>query len=203
MEFIMKNKFFNLVSAGILLSISSLANAGLIMGDFRTESDLPSNSSGSLVFESLAQNMGSGYELDGSNFMENPSNWIGGVVHMDYDTATGVLLLDSQDIWNFETFDALISNISFDVAGEYISGIVMLDNNLVEPGMTPVVTFDENNISISYFANVTNQFDFTNGSASFQVYTSAPAAKVPEPSTLAVFALGLMGLASRRFKKQA
>ena len=26
---------------------------------------------------------------------------------------------------------------------------------------------------------------------------------VPEPSTLAVFALGLMGLASRKFKKQA
>ncbi len=26
---------------------------------------------------------------------------------------------------------------------------------------------------------------------------------VPEPSTLAIFALGLMGLASRRFKKQA
>jgi hypothetical protein len=33
-------------------------------------------------------------------------------------------------------------------------------------------------------------------------YTFA-AAQVPEPSTLAIFALGLMGLASRRFKKQS
>lgn len=30
-----------------------------------------------------------------------------------------------------------------------------------------------------------------------------PTTEVPEPSTLAIFALGLMGLASRRFKKQA
>jgi hypothetical protein len=29
------------------------------------------------------------------------------------------------------------------------------------------------------------------------------ATEVPEPSTLAIFALGLMGLASRRFKKQS
>jgi hypothetical protein len=28
-------------------------------------------------------------------------------------------------------------------------------------------------------------------------------AEVPEPSTIAIFAIGLMGLASRRFKKQA
>jgi hypothetical protein len=34
-------------------------------------------------------------------------------------------------------------------------------------------------------------------------YNTASAKAVPEPSTLAIFALGLMGLASRRFKKQA
>jgi hypothetical protein len=31
----------------------------------------------------------------------------------------------------------------------------------------------------------------------------AAAAAVPEPTTLAIFALGFLGLASRRFKKQA
>jgi len=34
-------------------------------------------------------------------------------------------------------------------------------------------------------------------------YSSTSQVKVPEPSTLAIFALGMMGLASRRFKKQA
>ncbi|WP_259368600.1 PEP-CTERM sorting domain-containing protein [Colwellia sp. BRX10-4] len=34
-------------------------------------------------------------------------------------------------------------------------------------------------------------------------YAGVEAASVPEPSTLAIFALGLMGFASRRFKKKA
>lgn len=33
--------------------------------------------------------------------------------------------------------------------------------------------------------------------------TTGPTSTVPEPSTLAIFALGIMGLASRRFKKQS
>jgi len=44
------------------------------------------------------------------------------------------------------------------------------------------------------------------GSEWFQVsdlrYTAGSTAQVPEPSTLAIFALGIIGLASRRFKKQ-
>ena len=31
---------------------------------------------------------------------------------------------------------------------------------------------------------------------------TSPTTSVPEPSTLAIFALGIMGLAARRFKKQ-
>lgn len=38
---------------------------------------------------------------------------------------------------------------------------------------------------------------------SWLLYRTAMAAPVPEPSTLAIFALGMMGLASRRFKKQS
>ena len=36
-----------------------------------------------------------------------------------------------------------------------------------------------------------------------ETFTFAPAAAVPEPATLAIFALGMIGLASRRFKKQS
>ncbi|MFT5311844.1 MAG: hypothetical protein ACI8Z9_000319 [Paraglaciecola sp.] len=39
--------------------------------------------------------------------------------------------------------------------------------------------------------------------AEAQLFSAAAAAPVPEPSTLAIFALGLMGLASRRFKKKS
>ncbi len=45
-----------------------------------------------------------------------------------------------------------------------------------------------------------SMFNFTEGTASFQITTSSQ--PVPEPSTLAIFALGIMGLASRRFVKK-
>jgi hypothetical protein len=41
-----------------------------------------------------------------------------------------------------------------------------------------------------------------NAFTAFDNVSFVDAAEVPEPSTLAIFALGLMGLASRRFKKQ-
>ena len=38
--------------------------------------------------------------------------------------------------------------------------------------------------------------------ANFQITTDSPTGDVPEPSTLAIFALGIIGLATRRFKKK-
>ena len=52
-------------------------------------------------------------------------------------------------------------------------------------------------------------YDFTNifnddiGNGPIQTHALVRVSQVPEPSTLAIFALGLMGLASRRFKKQS
>lgn len=50
-------------------------------------------------------------------------------------------------------------------------------------------------------------FSYRNGTGSFNVnvaaITSSSVSVVPEPSFLAIFALGLFGLASRRFKKQS
>ena len=37
----------------------------------------------------------------------------------------------------------------------------------------------------------------------FSSFDNPNVSKVPEPSTLAIFALGMIGLASRRFKKQS
>ena len=37
----------------------------------------------------------------------------------------------------------------------------------------------------------------------FNIDTTPAVNAVPEPSTLAIFALGMIGLASRRFKKQS
>jgi hypothetical protein len=53
-----------------------------------------------------------------------------------------------------------------------------------------------------------NIVDGSSTSASLQInaletFTFRPATEVPAPSTLAIFALGMIGLASRRFKKQS
>ena len=187
-------KYIKATAAAIAISISGFANAGLIIGDFRTESNLPELRTGSpLVYQSLAQSIGAGYELDGTDLFENPDGWGGGEVWLDYDVSTGILLLDSQDEWDFNTFDAFINNISFDIAGEHITDITMLTNDLVNDGTIPVLSFTDNSIQVSY----TGSFDFTGRSATFQITTS-----IPEPSTLAIFALGIIGLAARRFKKQ-
>ncbi len=190
------------MKAGLIVSVTCLvniANAGLIVGDFVTHSDLPdAGSSGALIYQELSQTIGAGYELDlvDGDYLTNLSNWGGGLVWMDFDPTTNILLLDSQDEWDFQTFDAFINNIQFS-AGEYITGISLLNNDLVSPNTVPLLSFTNNSIHISY-AGV---FDFTGNSASFQITTSS--ASVPEPSTLAIFALGMIGLASRRFNKQS
>ena len=48
------------------------------------------------------------------------------------------------------------------------------------------------------------RYGWTNGAVSFDtVRAQLYSTEVPEPSTLAIFALAMMGLASRRFKKQS
>ena len=194
------------VKLGILLTMfCSVANAGLITGDFRTESDLPGyGSSGALVYESLDRNIGQGYELDDLDFVENPSDWNGGVVWVDYDESTNILTLSSQDTTDFQTFDLLISNIVFDIVGEVISGISLISDNLIEEGdefgpvllVNPVsYSYTSDSISISYEETGEDIFYFTGGTAKFQIATS-----VPEPGSLVLLGLGLAGLGFSRRK---
>jgi hypothetical protein len=110
-----------------VLLITGNVEAAILSGDFRTESDLPycCDRAGPLVYENIGAAVGAGEELTGANFVQNPSNWGGGVVHMDLDPLTNILTLHSQDIWDFETFDAWITNIVFD-AGERITGLSLI-----------------------------------------------------------------------------
>jgi hypothetical protein len=173
------------------------ANAAVTFGDFRTESHLPNHSDGGpLVYESLGVAIGDGEELDDSDFVENPSGW-GGVVHMDLDPATGILTLDSQDTWDFQTFDAWITNIQFD-AGESIVGISMLTNDLTDVGVVPTLSFTADSVHISY-DYVPDVFHFTGDNATFQIMTSAmPAVPAPGAILLGTIGTGLVGWMRKR-----
>lgn len=56
------------------------------------------------------------------------------------------------------------------------------------------------NFDVLYGAGVVTYIDYT---LEFVVRSLDDSTTVPEPSTLAIFALGMIGLASRRFKKQS
>lgn len=194
-----------LISLTILLSLvtAQQASAALIQGDFRTESDLPycCASGGPLVYEKLGASIGTGEELTSADFISNPSFWGGGVVHMDIDPLTNILTLISQDDWDFETFVAQITNIQFSTS-ETITGLSLITNDLTTPTFIPTLTFTANSVVINYdngSFNAGGGFDFTGGTATFQLQTSLTS--VPEPGSLALLGLGVSGLAFVRRRK--
>lgn len=175
------------------------ANAALVTGDFRTESNLPDTRTGSpLVYESLNQSIGAGYELDNGDFLENPDGWGGGVVWMDFNESTNILTLVSQDRWDFETFDAYISNIVFDTVGEYISAVSLVSNGLTNPSFLPTLSFSDNSLHVSY-DYTPDVFNFTGGISTFQIETATTT--VPEPSAFLLMSLSLAGLGFFRRNK--
>lgn len=201
----MTNKARTLSSliAIIGLAISVNASAAIIKGDFLTASDLPyssfANYLGALLYGKVDASVGPGVELTNADFIENPSDWLGGVVNMDLDPTTNILTLSSQDTLDFQTFDASISNIVFD-AGEVITGLFLLSGNITDPGLLPLLEFGNNSIHIRYDIGPGNDtFFFTGTQAQFKITTSLTAAPLPGAAWL--FGSGLIGLLGLRKKK--
>ncbi len=189
----MKNKVFLLVTGLLLFGIIGFVNATVISGDFRTEADL--GHSGPLVYQDLGATIDGGVELTGVDFLESPY-WSGGEVNMDYDPISNILTFAPQEFANFQTFDAWINNIAFDSI-ETITGLTMLSNGITDPVIVPTFSFTSNSIHIGWEAS---HFYFADGIAEFQITTSE-GAPVPEPATMILFGIGLLGLAGVNRRK--
>ncbi len=201
----MNIKMLKAALAGLVLTVSDIASAGLITLDF---DDFESNSAGYTYYASPFNT--EGFQLTG-NFIGNDYA-IAGSGHIDYINSASLITFGDethtlQQI-NASSFDLLsldftqinallgnYNNLSFIgnlAGGGTVSQMINFDN-----------IFNVQNIAFTGFTNLTS-VQFSNGSSqALQIDNIVlRTTNVPEPSTLAIFALGIIGLASRRFKKK-
>lgn len=196
----MKNKFLKGLVASFALAVSAFANAGLILnisddGVGGTHCQL---SGSTIATSSYSNNSIWAWNIDN---MVNTSvsglctGLISGGGSMFSTTSGNVNILDACSVadYNGSTNDLLsarVGNISFSV-GDVVSW---------SGDFTTSVSLSSLNQGIyqtkSLYPNSTPQLQ------DYLTINIGSAINVPEPSTLAIFALGLMGLASRKFKKR-
>ncbi len=122
----------------------------------------------------------------------------------DFINASGDFLYVSQNLSNASSSVSYNSFLT-DIGSSIQTSTNYCDNTqtIVSDGLTTgVSTFSIGGCNEVIGGNslVISQNGVTSVAYEYTEYTNS--AQVPEPSTLAIFALGIMGLASRRFKKQ-
>ncbi len=202
----MKNKFLKGLAASFALVISGVANAGLITVDITETLIWGDENTPGYVMQRLNEDVAGIIDLTSSDVISNPSGWRG---HADIDiTASGLVTLTGREPSGFANYTNAFfdfSNILFSDV-EVITGVSVIDGTGIFDGQyggypSPIISFTSNSFSIDY-RPYPEELNFGEGQiAQFQLQIES--VNVPEPSTLVVFALGLMGLASRKFKKQA
>jgi hypothetical protein len=191
----MNVKMLKAAFAGLVLSVSGVANAGLINFDYigsgasNVDSATTTLVSFSVLDNMLIDDLNVYVELSGG-YTGNNDLWLShlgtqvqlfsspgtdsfavGNMESMFDDEASALPSGANKIGTFKAVDLLSSFDGLSLAGTWTLSI---QDNTIYPGEgDQLVTW-----SISG--------------------TTIP---VPEPSTLAIFALGIMGLASRRFKK--
>jgi len=237
----MKIKCIKAAVAGVLLSVCSLANAGLITnGGFETGDYTGWTLTGPVGDSSIWGILNTGDSLNGTtgtifnfntgnspglamnganvtanggsgNFVamhhtQNSTLWWG--MYQDFLLSSNALTIDWDMLWlnQHSTWDA--SQTMSVLLKDAVTGLTLetlystnaaevLSQNPMAHYSADISSYVGSNVRLQVEGTI-NSFYHTVMFDNFAVTTT----EVPEPSTLAIFALGVMGLASRRFKKQ-
>jgi hypothetical protein len=171
----MNNKFLKMAFAGLVLGVSSFANAGLIAG---TDIVINPRSVSYQDFTVSTDNSQVFFTLTG--LPDGTSN----------NADTGI---------HFYLFEGIFGAFGRTLAFDNARGQNKMWNGLLDMGS---YTFA---IGINFLQEVEARTGnaSTPRDQSTKYSFTLDVQDVPEPSTVAIFALGIMGLASRRFKKQS
>jgi hypothetical protein len=211
----MNIKMLKAALAGLVLSVSGFANAGLINSDYLNLNDNLavhddvqnltwldlSVSSGwtNNTWSSLIQ-QNSGWRLALNSEIESLFNQAFPTFYNIYPANTNYVdATDSGLVANFNDFQNLfgvhsfLSNSITNTYGRYID----------EDGIHRLMGVSGwNNTNRIWGLEASSTYSLSSNDGMGIYLVREDAESVPEPSTLAIFALAIMGLASRRFKKQ-
>jgi hypothetical protein len=189
----MKFKFLNAAILGLVLTVSSVANAGLIaIDDWHLTSDslggLRQSTFDSSVYFAITQQQG--YLSTDTFSMISGFHWA--------STAEAFAIFGSTRNGDFSN-----TRVYYNQGGW--NGYIDNDGNSNSYQFIYNDTFSTG--KYKHAGNYEEHLSNTHGNISARVaglvLIKDPVTDVPEPSTLAIFALGMIGLASRRFKKQS
>jgi hypothetical protein len=191
----MNIKMLKIAIASLVLCVSSLANAGVINFegsiDDGTEVDFWSvyvTTSGTFTFDVLA------YEM-ANDFFDNGlgNDRLDSYIYLFANDADGALIGSDDD-----------GGLGSDGSVSGLDSLMTLNLN-VGSYLFAIGDYFLSEVEARNQLNSTNTGDTLNGRYSVSISSEdgvALVSSIPEPSTLAIFALAIMGIASRRTKKQ-
>jgi hypothetical protein len=193
----MKFKFLSAALAGLFLTFSSVVDAAPVRYDFIGGT----RPGGSVITVTGYVVLGNGVTGSGVNAFDSITDW-----SFDWNVAgssfsrgfgDGALAGGSARVFSLDE-NAQVASANFCVTVE--SGGCGLPSTIVGVP-TSFLIIQESSATVFYNARVSGSGSFADISSVGGTWTGPVA--VPEPSTLSIFALGIMGLALRRFKKQS